>query len=89
MFFLTQKKSAKKSRREKNRSVGGKIVHAFNGTMKMSSKRYSKSSIFSFFGHICSNKYFNIIILIAIAMNTITLSMDRYPIAVNRANRLE
>ena len=36
-----------------------------------------------------AQKYFNIIILIAIAMNTITLSMDRYPIAVNRANRLE
>ena len=81
MFTSAQRKPNKKSR-NKNKGLGSRITYALNGTIKMSSKRYAKSSIYRFFGQICSNKYFNVLILLTIAMNTITLSMDRYPIDV-------
>lgn len=88
VFSISQRKPNKK-RGNKHKGIGSKLKHALNGTMKVSSKRYAKSEIYRFFGYICNNKYFNILIMLAIAMNTITLSMDRYPIEVKTANKLE
>ena len=53
------------------------------------SKRYSKTCIRRFFASIINNQYFTIFILLSITVNTVTLSMDRYPIELKQAASLE
>ena len=53
------------------------------------SKCYSSSAIYKFFNAICHSQVFNYIILLAIAVNTVALSMDRYPIEDEQAKMLE
>ena len=50
--------------------------------MQKASNWYSDTKIQKFFGDICNNQYFIIFILLSITVNTVTLSMDRYPIEV-------
>jgi hypothetical protein len=88
IFAASQGKSGR-IKKQKTLTVTKKLSKAMNGSLKMSSKKYAKTGIYSFFGFICNNKYFNLFILAIIALNTVTLSMDRYPISVKEASRLE
>ena len=64
------------------------IARASRLSNKMS-RKYSKSCVRNFFYKIINNQYFTIFILLCITVNTITLSMDRYPIELSQASNLE
>ena len=53
------------------------------------SKWYSKTSFYLFFNEICISSWFSYLILAVIMMNTVSLSMDRYPIDPEEAATLE
>ena len=50
---------------------------------------YGETSLYKFFHQICMTQTFSNLILLAIGVNTVCMSMDRYPIEVEEAARLE
>lgn len=51
--------------------------------------KYSKTELHKFFKNICINSYFSAFIIFCIFINTISLSLDRYPIDYDFYMKLE
>ena len=57
--------------------------------MYRSSECYSATCVSRFFYAVCMNAVFNVFIILCIAVNTATLSLDRYPIDYDEYKNLE
>ena len=57
--------------------------------MEKLSKKYKETCIYKVFNKIATNSFFEFVIYTCIAINSITLSFDEYPISYEKAKFLE
>ena len=60
-----------------------------NRIIRYTGRKYAQTELYQFFNAICQSNSFVIIILLTIFLNTISLSLDRYPIDPDEIKMLE
>ena len=85
----TSDKSGTKQQKLKNKSIKKRMENWMSDKLMDVSERYKDTCAHRFFFSICNNTYFSVFILLCIAVNTVTLSLDRYPIDYDVFMKLE